>query len=129
MALFIFSTVLSPQSAQACSCAPLPSPTEALAEAIAVFSGQVTDIQPSQGRLDITFTVDQQWKGEGEETIVVQTPTSTAMCGYGFEVGESYLVYAREHRGRLQTNQCSRTALLSQATDDVSELDNEQSCQ
>ncbi|WP_446388016.1 hypothetical protein [Coleofasciculus sp. B1-GNL1-01] len=97
----------------ACSCVRPPDSEQALADATVVFSGQVTNIQRVNGRLSVTFGVDEQWKGKPAQRLVIQTAATTAMCGYPFEVGQTYLVYANHRRGRLQTNQCSRTTLVS----------------
>lgn len=105
--------------AYACSCVRLPAPSQALANATVVFSGQVTNIEQVKGRLNVTFRINQQWKGEPVQSLVIQTFATTAMCGYPFEAQETYLVYANYRQGRLQTNQCSRTRLLSQAGEDL----------
>lgn len=115
-------TVSSARPAYACSCMRPSAPNQALAEATAVFSGQVTNIEQVRLKLNVTFRVDEWWKGEPVQNIVVQTAATTAACGYPFEVGQTYLVYASHRQGRLQTNYCSRTALLSQAADDLSIL-------
>ncbi len=114
--------VLANQPAYSCSCAPPFPPEQALMEASVVFAGEVTGIETSEGRLNVTFAIDEIWKGDLENTVVVQTPISMAACGYMFDVGQSYLVYGQERGGSLRTNQCSRTRLLSQANDDLLEL-------
>lgn len=111
---------MSPKPAYACSCVRPPAPSQALANATVVFSGQVTNIEQVKGRLNVTFRINQQWKGEPAQSLVIQTSVTTAMCGYPFEAQETYLVYANYRQGRLQTNQCSRTRLLSQAGEDLS---------
>lgn len=122
LAWIAWVAVLSPHAATACSCAPPPPPNQALEEATAVFAGEVTNLETNQGQLDITLAIQQVWKGDLGPTVAVQTPSTTAMCGYSFELGRVYLVYASDRNGRLQTNQCSRTTRLSQATDDLCEL-------
>lgn len=114
--------MLPTRPAYACSCRRPPPPNQALADATVVFSGQVTSIERVKGRLNVTFRVDKQWKGEPAQSLIVQTAATTAMCGYPFKVGQIYLVYVNHRQGRLQTNQCSRTSLLSQAAEDLSVL-------
>lgn len=114
--------MLPTRPAYACSCRRPPVPNQALADATVVFSGQVKSIERVKSRLNVTFRVDKQWKGEPVQSLIVQTATTTAMCGYPFKVGQLYLVYANYRQGRLQTHQCSRTNLLSQAAEDLSVL-------
>lgn len=123
-----FSIAIAPPPAYSCSCAPSPDPLQALAEATAVFSGRVTDISQHRGRLTVTFDVDQQWKGETVPSVVITTSASTAMCGFTFELNETYLVYASESQSRLQTGQCSRTTRLNRASADLSQLGESQPC-
>lgn len=108
--------------AYACSCVRPPAPNQALANAAVVFSGRVTNIERVKGRLNVTFRVDKHWKGTPGQSLTVQTSATTATCGYPFKVGQTYLVYADRRQGGLQTNQCSRTTLLSQAAEDLSVL-------
>ncbi len=49
------------------------------------------------------------------------TPGS-ADCGFDFNVGDQYLVYAYDYTGALTTNICLRTAELSQAAADLAYL-------
>jgi hypothetical protein len=127
--LLSLSVIVPPiRPAYACSCARPSAPNQALADATVVFSGQVTNIEQVKGRLNVTFRVDEQWKGNSAQSLVIQTTATTAMCGYAFEVGQTYLVYAHHRQGRLQTNQCSRTTILSQAAEDLSVLSKDKPC-
>lgn len=122
--LLCLGVIMSPtRPAYACSCVRPPAPNQALADATVVFSGQVTNIERVKGRLNVTFHVDKHWKGEPAQSLIVQTFATTAMCGYPFKVGQIYLVYAKHRQGKLQTNQCSRTNLLSRAAEDLSVFD------
>jgi hypothetical protein len=58
---------------------------------------------------------------ESEDAEVV-TAVSSATCGYNFEVGKSYLVYAGTFDGKLNVSLCSRTALIDQAGEDLQAL-------
>ena len=72
--------------------------------------------------MQVTFAISKVWKGTDQPTIEVLTSASSASCGFEFVQGEEYLVYASESEGRLQTNLCSRTALLAMAGDDLAVL-------
>lgn len=115
--------------ALACSCAPPPPPAEARDAADSVFSGTVLSVTPGKNGLDVEIQVDRSWKKVRCGTVVVQTPSDSAMCGYGFEVGKSYLVYADMQKGKLSTNLCSRTRTIEEAGEDVAALgEPEKSC-
>lgn len=73
----------------------------------------------------IRFAIKEAWNGvpAGEKEIDVQTGLGGSDCGYGFERGEDYLVYAyRSPQGRLATGICSRTRRLSAAEEDLAYL-------
>jgi len=106
--------LFAPITAHACSCAESESFEEALANADAVFSGEVTEIQNE----DVSFDTGLVWKGPLFEEYIVTTAEDESTCGYPFKVGEWYLVYAFEVDGVYSTNICSRTSLLD-ATDDL----------
>lgn len=115
--------LIKTESAFACSCARPGSVNESLAQATVVFAGQVIDIEPIDNRrVEVEFDVETVWKGSNTSTISVYTAPNPAVCGYSFEIGRSYLVYARENRGSLSVNQCSRTNLLSESSDDLTLL-------
>lgn len=115
--------------ALACSCAPPPPPAQARDAADSVFSGTVVSVTPGKNGLDVEIQVDRSWKKARCGTVVVQTPSDSAMCGYGFEVGKSYLVYADMQKGKLSTNLCSRTRTIEEAGEDLAALgEPEESC-
>jgi hypothetical protein len=72
--------------------------------------------------LDVEIQVDRSWKKARCGTVVVQTPSDSAMCGFGFEVGKSYLIYADMQKGKLSTNLCSRTRTIEEAGEDLAAL-------
>lgn len=119
-------------AALACSCVVTPDPKVARDGSDAVFSGQVTGIVQSgqSGRmLTVTLQVDRAWKGIlqcGEVTL--ETAADGATCGFGFEQGKSYLVYAVDENG-LTTNLCTRSRSIDQADEDLGALgEPEKSC-
>ncbi len=114
--------------AQACTCS-LPRTADlnqqikqAIQDSKAVFAGEVVEIF-NVPYVTVKFKVDQFWKGKIEKTLTLNTGRGGGDCGYGFKVGESYLVYAYgpEDSG-LSTNICQRTAELSKATSDLAFL-------
>lgn len=107
----------------ACSCMEAPPPKEAMKNAAAVFSGTVTGIQqPDKGGLKVAIRVHERWKGPEATTLTVTTAGNTAACGYPFENGEKYLVYALGDGDSLATNVCTRTQPYESAAQDLKEL-------
>lgn len=111
--------------AYACSCIQPEPPAVAAEKSAAVFAGRVTDIEPPAvmtSTLDenkITFDVSTAWKGVDANPVYIYSSGSSASCGYEFEAGKEYLVYAYDNEGRLSTGLCTRTALLADAAEDL----------
>lgn len=113
----------------ACTCfAPFPKITlrarvlRARSEARAVFTGQVLEITevPETFSVVVKLRVGRVLKGSVPEELSIVTAISDGICGFRFEIGESYLVYAHGSDERsLGTSICQRTARLSNATNDL----------
>lgn len=109
----------------ACSCIQL-SPTQAFERADTVFVGEATEMKVRRGifgqsSIDPTtveFAVSEVWKGARQESITIRTVRSEVSCGFEFEIGLKYLVYARDG----QTGLCDRTALTNRASEDLAFL-------
>lgn len=118
--------LLVPSRADACSCvAGLPI-CQTFWQADAVFAGEVLSIDPLPEGADpgfsrkrVRFRVQQTWRGEVEGEVEIRTGAGGGDCGYRFEKGETYLVYAQEHGGLLSTSICSRTKKLGTAREDL----------
>ena len=132
---FVFSTVIEHNPihnvAYACSCAIPESPSDSLQQSDAVFSGKAIKIEEkhhsdlkfsSMNSILVTFEVDRVWKGENESSIMIYTSQSSASCGYNFEENNHYLVYADRYEDVLDVSLCSRTSLISSATEDIDKL-------
>ena len=76
----------------------------------AVFYGEVTEIKRQAEIVAVKFKVERVWKGRIESEVIVYTRADSAMCGYGFERGKKYMVYAEDESGKLAVFLCSRTA-------------------
>ena len=61
--------------------------------------------------------MERWWKGGEQTEITVSTAKSGAACGYGFEKGKKYLVYAgKEDKGKaLHVSLCGRTRTEKEA--------------
>ena len=129
-AIFLCATAIAPDRAYACSCAVEAGVTKqersekALVQATAVFAGEVTGIEgpppssvvSSADPVTVTFDVSKAWKGAGSGTREITTPMSGASCGYEFQSGEEYLVYAPKN---MEVWLCGETKPLSDAKADL----------
>jgi hypothetical protein len=99
----------------ACSCVPTnPTSNEDFQKADAVFTGQVLDVKRKEnsGMVEVKIAVQKYWKGNVSKQTKIMTAKDSAMCGFNFEVGKSYLVYANKSNGKLLTTNCTRTSLI-----------------
>lgn len=75
---------------------------------------------------DVFFKVLKSWKGVEKTFVKVNTGRGGGDCGYSFEVGKEYLVYASYAYGvpgsYWVTGICSRNAELPKATEDLNYL-------
>jgi hypothetical protein len=64
-------------------------------DAKAVFFGEVVEIVKTNDRCSnvVKFRIEQYWKGKLSEHISIVIPT-TLCCGYSFQAGERYFIYA-----------------------------------
>lgn len=123
-----------PGGAGACSCGAPGTPQEELAAFEAVFAGRVRSIEhtfdldaQSVSPWDHTrvgFTVNTVWKGDVTRSIEVATPPTGGSCGYPFEEGKEFIVYAygSAAEGGFTASLCSRTAPLGEAQEDLQAL-------
>jgi Tissue inhibitor of metalloproteinase len=118
-----------PKCAYACSCAPF-SIQRAISSSDAVFSGEVVDLQTGTSASRIfgpsdtaTLRVSEAWKGTDQSTLEVSTPSQGSACGYPFEEGQEYLVYAYGKQD-LKVDACGATAVLSEAGEELAVLGN-----
>ena len=124
LAVIVVLLGLSPaattERAFACDCTPL-APLEAFEDAAAVFSGRAVAISGDYP-VDITFDVYSVWKGpEASEIVVTTSSLGWGDCGYPFEQGGEYLVYAFDEA--LEVWLCGGTVHLQYAQDEVALLD------
>lgn len=119
-----------PTPAHACSCVEIPSPEIALQRSAAVFAGEVLSVRQkgpnlfgggyAEHPIRVTFRVTETWKGVEADRLTVHTSMST--CGFDFDEGMRYIVYAYETSEGLATGLCTRTAELAKASDDLAAL-------
>ena len=117
--LVLCAAVLSwPAPAEGCRCIEPGLPCDAAWQADAVFVGHVVSISTGAGR-QVEFAVVEPFRGLQLPQVAVETG-SAGNCAYPFEIGQSYLVYARRTpEGQLTASICSRTRPLRDATEDL----------
>jgi hypothetical protein len=133
--LLLVAAVFAPGLCHACSCGDeiftddKPAIAKALSEADAVFVGRIESAELAS-KLDsgiegqhTGFYVVRSWKGETSTRIYIQT--SLAHCGFGFPSSGEFLVYAytAPETGYFRTTVCTRTKPSSQASKEISILD------
>lgn len=113
----------SAENALACSCMASQDPVNkqienAYSGSEAIFAGEVLEVKESgEYTLAVKFKVKKTWKGSAVQEITIKTAENSAMCGYNFEVGKQYLVYANGNANELSTTDCSRTSLYNKKGD------------
>lgn len=126
--LVLFALLLSTATAVACSCMGNSAPCQSFWQANAVFSGQVISINiESEGdryggqRRVVRLLVKEVFRGVSIPEVDVTTGLGGGDCGFGFQIGKDYLVYAyeRETDHKLETGICTRTSPLAKAQQDI----------
>lgn len=116
--LMSFLFLISAEKSFACSCLVSDKPIktqvkEAFNGAAAVFAGEAVEVTKVEDGFLVKFKVEKSWKGKFSREIKITTNADSAMCGYNFEVGKKYLVYADGSTDKLAVYLCSRTTLFS----------------
>ena len=147
-ALILYSTVCAgvgvhATEALAYQCREPRTFAEEIAQATAIFTGTVMSIEEhtsESGRFvdgqpihyTVKINVTKSWRGTPEGVATVTMPYlggGEYSCGIEVKPGQAYLIYAYGQDGLTASistrgvGPCSRTRLLSQASDDVSLLD------
>jgi hypothetical protein len=127
-AIVVSMLAIETESAYACSCVAPGPPDEELANSVAVFTGKVVAVAKplsnfgpvsSADPIKVTFQVYNVWKGSVSQTTTITTSRSSASCGYTFEKGREYFVYAHGSENDLFVSLCSRTQPLDSAEEDL----------
>jgi hypothetical protein len=119
-ALLAACLTASPLPASACSCTNNLTTQQEFDYAWKVYSGRVLSVQTDlSGNLIVGVVPIDRWKGPIDYTEVVVTPPNEAVCGFPFEVGQEYLIFATVTYTGITytptpfTHLCSRTGLLA----------------
>ena len=138
IAVFAATTFIN---TEACTCAfgGGPACEEAWRQSVdAILLGRVEKIEAIQGTLGapggamsmtvmgganrVTIAVEEGFRATPEKTVQVYTAASEAACGFSFQKGERYLVFARRATGKLVVSLCSATRPAKYAAEDIEYL-------
>lgn len=138
MARFFSKTILllafcflGASAAVACICLPGRGagdknyqPCTAFRSAEAIFIGRAESIVTENGEMRVGFSIEKAIRGvENLPSVEVRTTANPGRCGYPFQEGERYFVYARRRAdGKLTDGLCSPTVLLADAESDLAYL-------
>jgi len=84
-------------------------------------AGAIPQAEP-WGRVKVTLTVSERFRGAAVDSLVVLTEQGTEACGYPFEVGHEYLVFANENQGNVTVTTCSATQPAKMAIARIEQL-------
>ncbi len=129
----IICSVTSAPRTSMCSCV-LPKSARSqvqlfMPNADVVFAGTVTEIKWKVAPLDSTrldsrmmfrlavMVPSETWKGAVPDTVIVWTPDNVGVCGFEFEEGQRYLVFAtRRDSLSVRSGLCTGTQALAGAS-------------
>ena len=119
--------VLAAAPAAACTCDTIPSPDEAFAASDGVFEATVDFVRPADFDVSVDLVVQRSWKGVRTVRVTLRTFADQAACGFPFQVGATYLVYATDlaatgEPAAWRTGLCTRTRPIGDAAEDLAFL-------
>ena len=127
-----FIAIFIPSIVYACSCAEPVTVEVEFNRSEAVFTGRVLEVREQKNLKGAMtkaalFEVSRIWKGGPESQIIVHTGSGGGDCGYHFEEGKEYIVYAHPstmygNKELLVTIICNRTNELAGAQEDLAIL-------
>jgi hypothetical protein len=118
----LLSMLLLVSLVSACSCVQPGSVKEEFNISDSVFLGKVLSVNTDLTEYISVIKFDTDLIYKGQDIAEIKTSASSASCGYNFEQGEDYLVYAREIEGETFVSLCSRTALAYDSEEDLAYL-------
>ena len=154
LALVLFALLSIPMDAAACSCVPPGTVQQERDQSTRVFVGRVTSIERRTPETDkgwltvatewirqlfgatphaadrdfpykrVSFAVTETFKGTPESHVELGTGMGGGDCGYVFEPGKEYVVYARGQEGALDAGICSLTGPSSESRSGLQVLRN-----
>lgn len=105
----------------------IPTAAELKQKDLVLFFGKAVKVTPvptgdperdEYGGSDVKFVVLGHWEDELPLEVIVHTPSTGGGCGFVFEAGKQYVVFATRYEGgKLVTGICARTTLDGKVPD------------
>ena len=121
----IYATILLSQLITltlSCTCAQLGTLDEEFKKADYVFMGAVVNMKTQNNENNVDLYVLDAWKGVKSDKVTVKTASTSAACGFNFELDKAYVIYGTKNNG-INVTICSKTASLSNSLKDLDSLD------
>jgi len=81
------------------------------------------DLDQNSPAILVSLEVVHSYRGDQQKPVRVSTGLGGGDCGFDFEVGKRYLVYAfKDAAGELSTNTCTRTTRLENSSENLAYL-------
>ena len=114
----------------ACDCRIAPGVNKAVYETESIFVGKVVSVtdDPESCYLGdclgvyVQIEVQACLKGINSSNVTLYTMKQTASCGFPFEMGEGYLIYADSNGRELSVSLCSRTKDYAEAKAEIAQV-------
>ncbi|HSL21171.1 MAG TPA: hypothetical protein VK886_06515 [Vicinamibacterales bacterium] len=127
VAATLMTALSQARPSQACFCSASGPPCQHYWAVDVVFAGTVRaietiDVEMAGGTFPqrlVHFNVAAAYRNAAPGPLDVVTGQGGGDCGYRFEVGKRYLVYAYKREGRLLASICSRTRPIENAQEDL----------
>jgi protocatechuate 3,4-dioxygenase beta subunit len=117
--IFVILKVLAARPCLACSCVGPTPVCSVYWKTDVLFLGHVIRIEHAGGKNLVHFDVTKSYRGAPGEQAVIQTADQGSACGYEFEQGHDYLVFAYlASNGDLSASHCTRTHEVTNRADD-----------
>jgi len=86
-----------------------------------VISTEATDLDRDGPLILVSLRVFHSYRGDQRKSMQLSTGLGGGDCGFDFEVGKQYLVYAfKDETGEMSTNICTRTTRLEESSENLS---------
>lgn len=135
LTIFLAVVLFGFENAKACECMGTGKPTSEFRKTPVIFVGTVKSVNSADSRkfgddynfndLQTTFLVNEKFKGVKGNEIDIYTSSQGTACGFRFQKGEKYLVYAYsedQSRKYYSTSICTRTRLAEGKADEIAVL-------
>jgi hypothetical protein len=80
-----------------------------------------SDLPEAMWPLRVTLVPEHIWKGDRKREYITSTDAPWNTCGYGFALGERYLIYSKD--GSIPASQCDAIYRARDAGKHIRELD------